>query len=262
MKNEKDLDLRREILRKFPLYVQEVLLESSVLSRELELSNIHNIREFILEEFAPFIQKFDNVIISTLIENNLRCLNLDEIKEENPWKNCDEEDVKKVRETILQKKTEIHDNPYGYYGILNKNTDKFSIADIKAEKTKERLTKTGKVDSRRASTGRVCATWKHTDLLVLIDKIKLEFPKEFLTKNSKKTDEELLREYILYKDDKYTEVAGAFTEDVFKDMPREDKLRVMFWGRSGKDSIKKTQICEAIQKWFKDNNLLEEKITK
>ena len=43
-------------------------------------------------------------------------------------------------------------------------------------------------------------------------------------------------------------------------MTKEDKLRVMYWGRSGKDSINKPEICKAIQKWFKENNLLEEKI--
>jgi hypothetical protein len=260
MKNEKDIDMRREILRKFPLYIQEILLEVSILSSELALQNIHNLREFILQEFEPFVQRFDDVIISTLMEDNLRCLRLDDIKEENPWKNCSDDDILKVREKMQQKKTEIHDNPYGYYGIFNKNTDKFSIADIVAEKGKVRLTKTGKVDSRRASTGRVCTTWKHTDLLELIHKIKLEFPKEFFTKNSKKTDQDLNDD--IYKDEKYIEIASTFTREVFEEMSREDKLRVIYWGRSGKDSIKKPQICKAIQKWFKDNNLLEEKITK
>jgi hypothetical protein len=92
---------------------------------------------------------------------------------------------------LQRKKVEIHDNIYGYYGIINKSNDKFSIANIAAEKEKVKLTKSGKADSRRASTGRVCTTWDHEELLVLIDKIKLGYTKEFSKRYNKKTDKEL-----------------------------------------------------------------------
>jgi hypothetical protein len=256
IKQEKNKEKRREILRKFPIEVHEFLLETSILSSELGIENVNNLREFILEEFKSFIQRFDNMIISTLLEDNFRCLNLDDVKEDNPWKNCNDEDIKKVKENLKQKKTEIHDNKYGYYGILNKIADKFSIADIVAEKAKVRVTKTGKLDSRRSSTGRVCTTWKHKDILILIDKIKLPFPKEFDIKQSKKTEAELLESYDLPK---YIEITKAFDKSYYQNMSREDKLRVMYWGKSGKDSITKPQICKEIKKWFKDNNLLEEK---
>ena len=44
-------------------------------------------------------------------------------------------------------------------------------------------------------------------------------------------------------------------------MSKDDKLRLLYWGSSGKESIKKAKICSTIQKWFKDNNLLEEHIS-
>jgi hypothetical protein len=34
----------------------------------------------------------------------------------------------------------------------------------------------------------------------------------------------------------------------------------MYWGMSGKEKINKPEICNAIEKWFKDHELLEEKL--
>jgi hypothetical protein len=260
LKNEVDNSKRRQILRKFPLSVQEFLLETCILSSELGLSGINNLREFILEEFKQFIERFDNMIVSTLLyktdEDKIRCLELEDIKEKE-WEDCSEENIKKVIERISQKKIEIHENPYGYYGILNKENDKFSIANIVAEKQKVRITKTGKVDTRRVSTGRVCTTWDHEELLQLIHKIKLEFPKEFLDKYKRKTDEDLNKEY---NNKLFIKITKIFDKDTFRNMSRDDKLRLMYWGISGKEKINKPEICEAIERWFKDNGLLEEKI--
>jgi hypothetical protein len=55
-------------------------------------------------------------------------------------------------------------------------------------------------------------------------------------------------------------ITKIFDKDKFDSMSRDDKLRLMYWGISGKDKINKPDICDAIEKWFKDNGLLEEKI--
>lgn len=263
LKSETDIVNKRAILKKFPISMQETILEASILSREMGLSGISNIREFIIEEFEQFIQRVDDdLIVSTLLyssdeKQKIRCLDTTDIKESPEWKDCSDNIVTKVLEKLDRKKVEIHDNIYGYYGIINKSTDKFSIANILAEKEKVKLTKSGKVDSRRASTGRVCTTWDHEELLVLIDKIKLGYTKEFSKKYNKKTDEELNDEY----DNKlFVKITKIFDKDKFDGMSRDDKLRLMYWGISGKDKINKPDICDAIEKWFKDNGLLEEKI--
>jgi len=263
LKEETDDTKRRSILRKFPPSVQEFLLETSILSQEKGISGVNSIREFILSEFRPFIERFeDNIIASTLLHSidpseKIRCLDISDIKEEAEWRDCADENVERVIERMSQKKTEIHDNPYGYYGILNKANDKFSIANIVAEKQKVRITKTGKVDTRRSSTGRVCTTWDHEELLLLIDKIKLEYPEEFKKRYSKKTEEQMNREY----DNKlFVKVAKIVDRDRFEEMSRDDKLRLMYWGISGKEKINKPEICDAIEKWFKDHGLLEEKL--
>jgi superfamily II DNA or RNA helicase len=264
LKSEVEVTKRRNILRRFPISVQEFLLEMSVLSEERGLSGINNIREFILEEFRPFIERFeeDNLIVSTLLYSEdsedlkLRCLDISEVKEDG-WKDCSEENIKKVMERLSQKKIEMHENPYGYYGILNKSNDKFSIANIVAEKEKVRITKTGKLDSRRASTGRVCTTWDHEELLTLINKIKLSYSDEFKKKYYKKTDEQINKEY----DNKiYVKISKIMSKEIFESLSTDDKLRLMYWGTSGKDKINKPEICNAIEKWFKDHDLLEEKI--
>jgi hypothetical protein len=257
LKNEKNIDKKREILHKFPLNIQEFLLESAVLSREYAIGDV-GLREFLLQEFKPFIVKLDeNVIISTLTDN-LRCLDIEDIKE-NKWEDCSEENKIKVKEQTEKKKTEYRENPYGYYGLLDKTNDKFSIVDITTEKDKIRLTKSGKVDTRRARKGKACdPSWKHKELLNLINKIKLEYPDTFDQKYNKKSNEDLNKEY---DNDRYIEISKAFTKEEFNDMTKEDKLRLMYWGSSGKESISKSKICNSIQKWFKDNNLLEEYIS-
>lgn len=266
LKNEQDIDKKRKILRKFPLYIQEYLLETSILSKELGLEGVNSVREFIIEEFNNFIESFDDLIVSTLLYSSkigeLRCLNIkdiDDIKDikDELWEDCSKDNTDRVLDKISKKKMEIHDNPYGYYGIINKANDKFSIANILAEKEKVRITKTGKVDTRRVSTGRVCTTWDHEELLILIDKIKLSYPKEFADRYKKKTDEYLTNEY----DNKlFVKISKIMDKDKFEKLSRDDKLRLMYWGISGKEKINKPDICDAIEKWFKENDLLEEKL--
>jgi hypothetical protein len=258
LKNERDVSKRREILHKFPLDIQEFLLETAVLAGERAIGNIE-LRNFLLEEFKPFIVRLedDNIIVSTLTDN-LRCLDTEDIKE-NEWQNCSEENKKKVKEKAEERKTEYRENPYGYYGLLDKSTDKFSIVDIKAEKDKLRLTKSGKVDTRRTRKGKACdPSWKHKELLQLINKINLEYPEDFDKRLVKKSDANLNKEY---DNERYKEIAKAFTKDEFEKMSKEDKLRLMYWGSSGKESISKAKICSAIEKWFRENNLLEEYIS-
>ena len=264
LKDETDIIKRRSILRKFPASVQEFLLESSILSEEKGITGVHNIREFILDEFRPFVERFeeDELIVSTLLysidqNEKIRCLDISDIKEEVEWKDCSDNDIEKVMERLSQKKMEIHENPYGYYGILNKSTDKFSIANIVSEKQKVRITKTGKNDTRRVSTGRVCTTWDHEELLILIDKIKLTYPDDFKKRYSKKDDDQLKKEF----DNKlFAKISKIMDRDKFDSMSRDDKLRLMYWGISGKEKVNKPDICDAIEKWFKDNDLLEEKL--
>lgn len=272
LKNEIDTDKRRKILRKFPLLVQEYLLEISILSEQLEIEGVNDVREFIISEFSTFIERFENLIVSTLLYSSnmgeIRCLSLSSLSSlsqknvenyDNLWENCSSDNADKVIEKISKKKMEIHDNPYGYYGIINKENDKFSIANILAEREKVRITKTGKVDTRRVSTGRVCSTWDHEELLVLIDKIKLSYPKEFEERYKKKTDEQLINEY----DNKlFVKISKIMEKQKFESLNRQDKLRLMYWGISGKEKINKPDICDAIEKWFKDNGLLEERIKK
>ncbi len=254
MKDEKDISKKREMLRKFPLLTQEFFLETAILSSEKQEGN-EKFRKFLLDEFNPFIIRRDDIVISTLLDK-LRCLDIKDDLDDLEWRECSEDEEKNIREQMAQKKEERRENPYGYYGIIDKTKNKFLIADMSTEKEKVRITKTGKVDARRARKGKACdPSWKHKDLLILIDKIKLPFPEKFANKQSKRSDDDLSREHKKHK-----EIGLAFTEDVFKDMPRDDKLRVIYWGSSGKDSIPKSEICKAIQKWFKEHNLLEEYI--
>ena len=258
LKTEKDISKKREILYKFPLDTQEFLLETAILSEERAVGNLE-LRNFLLDEFRPFIIRMDDekIIVSTLTEN-LRCLDIEDRKESS-WRDCSEENKRKVKEKTEEKKTEYRENPYGYYGLLDRTSDKFSIVDIIAEKDKIKIAKSGKIDTRRTRKGKACdPSWKHKELLILINKIKLPYPENFDKKLTKKSETDLDKEY---DNNKYKEIQDSFTKEEFETMSKDDKLRLLYWGSSGKESIKKAKICSTIQKWFKDNNLLEEHIS-
>jgi hypothetical protein len=85
----------------------------------------------------------------------------------------------------------------------------------------------------------------------------LTYPDDFKKRYSKKDDDQLKKEF----DNKlFAKISKIMDRDKFDSMSRDDKLRLMYWGISGKEKVNKPDICDAIEKWFKDNDLLEEKL--
>jgi superfamily II DNA or RNA helicase len=239
MKIEKDNSKKNEFLRKFSLEAQEMMLELAVLSERNGIKNVDSIREFIIENFVPYVLNIDSTKVSTLLYDKdiLRCLEEDS----NEWTNCSQEYVDKVDELLKTKKDEILQNKYGYYGIYESKSGKFLIRDISEEDKKAAK------DNRKKTTGRVCKTsWDKKDLVKLVEIMKFEYDSSNFEDLSK---EELID---LLDNKKYKDVAKTYTKSDFSKKSKDEIIRILYWG-----GLKKGPICDRIKKWFEDNNLLE-----
>jgi superfamily II DNA or RNA helicase len=223
-------DIIEKTINKLPPQVIEYIIEASILANSIGKSN-----EFTLEiakYFSPFIVEDlgNKTIISSFLygEKILRCLSPTE-KGISKWEDCSEEMMKKYNEKIKEKQGEMEKNPFGYYGIYDTIKNEFFIRDLRKE--------VDTTDKRKIFSGKKCnPSWSRNDLVELAIIIKLDYPVEF-AKN-------MTREQLLKKLDKIPVING--------DMTREDLSRALYWSGQNKKIT-----CDAIQKWFEENNLLQ-----
>lgn len=263
MKEEEILSEKIKILQNFPIDMQELFLEQSILSRNMGAENTP-MREFFISQFTPFIITLENeTIVSTLLyqnkkENPFRCLP----KGKDEWEDCISES-QDIFQKLTKKQEELEENPYGYYGIFETSTGKFYIRDISDEtKKKGKVGLTGKQKQTTVFTGRNCMSWDHKELIKVIHSIKLDsppiFPEDVSDAQMKKvmtqqSFEKTLGDDLdkLYEEEQYKEIKNAFSVEDYQQMSRPDKLRILYWGRLSSGLTKKI-ICKTIQEWFKN----------
>ena len=121
-----------EKLEKLPVQVKQNFLESSLLARKLDLDVNVNIRDIILRIYQKYYTEIGDIIISTMDENNKRCL----IKTPTgfKWDECGEETLDKLEEVMAQQKEDLVNNKYGYYGQYNPENKKFCIRNVTESK--------------------------------------------------------------------------------------------------------------------------------
>jgi len=244
IKKEQETNIKIEYLNEFSLNIQELMLEMSILSSKLgNKMTIDNksFRDFIINHFKSFVITIDNLTVSTLLEK-FRCLH----KSENEWRDCDKKETEMVLNYLDEKNREkvAEREKWGYYGI--RDTDgKFKISDIKYEqKTKTKI-------------GKRCSSWNIVELLNLIHNIKFHPKEDSYYKKLNGMSSNKLSEYYRENIDGFKDVEKAFG-DRFDSFTKEEKIRIMYWGRSKTEgSMNKTIICNALEKWFITNNLFE-----
>lgn len=277
VKKTEDTEEKQKLLSKFPLDIQETMIEMSVLSKEMGQKNVDPIREFIIDNYKSYLLTIDEEdednkkIVSTLLFNkkdeddeknsNLRCLSLKDVESDikdkeidDVWEDCDEKSKQNVVEKLKAKKLELEENPYGYYGILDLQ-DNFFIRDVSSDKKKKgQVGKThGKMTTKGRSTGKACISWNKKELLKVVHNIKLDYDKDYTRKFDKKDDLDSLYDENVYKD-----IKSAFTLEEFSGFDREDKLRLLYWGKSGKEGkITIGNICDKLKDWFRKKELVE-----
>ena len=221
------------ILKELPDFIKESLIENCILAESLRIDKNILFRNSVLTFFSNFIVKKGNVTYSTLVKP-FRCFDGKE------WKTCSEESIKKLAEEKRDIEKEFEENPYGYYGILDKAKDKFMIRDV----SRRELIETE--DARKKSTGKACnPSWDRADLVKIAYSVKLPIPEGTF----KKEDKDRLIE--LTEQTKYKNAAKAYSEEELKEMDIQDLKRVVYYA-----SVQKAKFCEIIKKWFEDNNLL------
>jgi hypothetical protein len=249
------------LIKSLPEEVQEYFIEGSILAKNKDIQENTTIREFILKYFIDYINKIDDVWVSDKLNNgeNLRCLD----EKDDDWKNCDEDYNEKLKESKLKNKHVLFENPWGYYGKYNPETNVFNIVNVKEyqDKLQERInyldslveegviTLEGKEqsielfkqDSRNIYSGKNCDTWSKFLLQkIVITVIKVDYDKDF---NKNFSKEKLLSavEKINNKKEHFYE------EDELENLSVDDMKRLLFWTDKSK---KKEDLCKVIKEWF------------
>lgn len=135
----------KNLLVKLPINIQEILLESSLLSKMNNISKNSFIRDYILEYFEKYIHKIDNVYISSLLfesEDKLKCYDVTSLS----WINCDDEYKEIIEDITLKEKENLESNIYGYYGQINPTTESFCIKIVNPVKKEGEFSEKDKVN--------------------------------------------------------------------------------------------------------------------
>jgi len=151
-----DKDVLEYSFKSFSKPIQEKLLESFIKAEVKNIDTNKDLRRRFLKIYEKFIEKIDNTTVSTLLyEKILRCFNEKDLE----WSDCSDIQVNRYREGLKEKKeTKTTGNPYGYYGIIDKD-NKFKISLI--DENVRVAVSTGKFDKRKKkekSPGQACGT--------------------------------------------------------------------------------------------------------
>jgi len=244
-----DKEKLQKILTSFPMNVQELLLENAYISfRDNKVKNVFS-RDFILEFYKNDYQVFSNKVVSFLIDDKQRCLDVgdeahgssEDEKGNGSWYDC-KEDYSEDRNKKLKEMEEKLDtnNEYGYRGLYNKALDAFCLKDLKV---------TGKEKNfRDRKSGKKCGDFSKPELnKISIKNLDLDYPIEFdndkLVKD--KTIDQLWSIIINHKyyDEKFI--------DSKKDYDEYGMKRIIYWfGQTRPD------ICKSIFTFFKKKNMI------
>lgn len=243
----KHLEKFNNYLEYIPSYVKYLLIENSIIATIKNLEKNKLQRDFILKIYENYYKNFskeDNLLwIYWLDDNNIRCLSdLDE-----GWKNCNEKEIE-IYNNYKKETTDkiIIDNPYGYYG--KKGNNKFCISDIDT-------TETG--DARYKKTGQVCGTGKYSkpkliQLIFLI--LKIPIPSDNIKKKTIYKDKEpkiMLNEIKTNKQIQTLIEESIMSNEYLENLDEYNIKSLYYW-----ISQTAAQLCEVLEKFFKDNNLL------
>ena len=233
------------VFQKFSLNAQEMMLELAVKSLDSgSVMDCDGLRQFILKNIDSYLIEFENTKVSILKKDNLRCFD----KKTLEWDDCDDEYEQKVSSLTEGKKTSLEDNKYGYYGIVESKTGKFSIRDV-TDKSKIKNSKKKSEITRGVNCEK---SWSRDKLIRLVDLMKFDYKDDEYKKYE--TNEELVK---LLKDNKYKDVYSSYPTQELVKKSREDIIRILYWGHQ-----KKGPICQRIKKWFEEHELIDNVVHK
>lgn len=209
------LEVNLELLNPF---VIEKLIESCIEAFENDSKTNEETRDSLLAYFNDYIIKPDSSVWLSLF---LKPKGIIRIFKDSEWSNATEEDLEMVNEIISETKENLTTNDYGYYGTYSDNS--FCIVKNENEKS----------DTRKIRTGKVCKSWKMSELLEILITLKIEA-------SSKSNDSlQTIKDYI---DDKYPQT---------KNVSESQYRSLYYWSHK---SVK--DICNVINSKLSELNLL------
>ena len=231
-------------LKKIDMETQEMLLEYCIISKEMDSKIKEEHRNYLLDEiFIGKYKKINDTYISWLLFDEkirnyerIRCLkNIDD-----GWQDCDEDDIELFKnKDVSGNIEEIKNNPYGYYGLLEK--------DKKTEIINFKLVKILSVKTTKKNiipSGKVCSTYEMFELIEILEKFKIRPENE-----DKKIWEKLQK---LNKNDLISMKLNKKLKGKIEDMDDEDLIRkYIFWY-----NFDRKPICDKIQKVMKEKGLI------
>jgi len=228
------LEQFRGNMSQLPVEIQETFLESAILARKLNNNVNTQVREFILEYFKTYFGEIDNTWVSWLLfeyDNTLRCLGDDDI-----WIECDDTYIELMEVQRDKIKNNLENNKYGYYGLVNKETNTFCIRDVTSPVKAQ--------DKRKKRTGKRCANWDRKSLTrIMVDVVKAPQPDGFREGDTA----DML--WPLVKANKYLKT--LYTDNRKEQLTLDDLKRGIYWSSQ---RVKPT--CKELRAWFSENGLV------
>lgn len=227
-----------------PLIIEEFIENSILLSLKDTTPNLH--RDIVLDIFSVYIAEINGTWYSWFLKDNTRCL------KGNKWESCDYDVVDKY---LIQKQKDVEKNPYGFYGLLNPINGTFCIRDVsKPQEEKKHL----------RTSGKVCTTWNKNDLIYMIVKFGIDIPTieeaNVIYKTSKFIGN--LTKYLdtydtINSDEEYKKIYNKHKDNIklSKTPTKPEKKRIIYWFKQMREPL-----CDILEKWFRDNNLLIEDV--
>jgi len=247
--NQKSLRNMLSFIQRLDMETQEILLEYCIIADEKEVIQNEKVRNYLLREvFVGKYKKIKGVYISWMLfieklQNYEKLRFLDDINGE--WRDAEsDEDVLLFRSiNEASDVEEIKRNPYGYYGIFDKNKKtnetKFKIVKILEEQT----TKKNKIPS-----GKVCQTYNTFELIDILERLEI-YPSEEKMKEDIESWEILQNKSM----DEIKSGSSVKLREQLEKMTDEDKMRrYVFW--NGKDREK--VLCIKILNGMKEKRLI------
>lgn len=255
IKDETDFN---KVIKTLPSAIQEMFIEASIVAEQKKVKKNKSLRKIILKYYDSYIKDIDGTFLSTFLypsENRLRCLS------EQGWADCPDNyrDLLRIHELKRTQKIK-EENPYGIMGKYNPETNSFCIVDFKQEKESKRSTSqdstrsASQEDRRRVYSGKVCGAsgWKLPELFnIITHRLKVDPPETYKTTETKETlIKRILKEKFLIP---------LCPKEELESSDIDTLRRILYWGTTKKDGGSRgiQPICSALQKWFKEHDLLE-----
>jgi superfamily II DNA or RNA helicase len=226
--------------------INEMMIEHSIVAEINDLEKNRLSRKLILKYFENYFKRFEDeegnpIWISWYLldkDNIIRYMFESSIGE---WFNGDEN----IRDVVLEYKKTLQDqldnNPYGFYGQINRGKNKFCIRDVRTKVLKK----------HKQLSGRVCSTIHRYELINLASRI-LNIDGNDIALNNETNKSKLWNKINSTKNYLSKSIADKKIE-LTNESSIEEMRRFIYWGNK---NVK--DLCNSIQNWLEVNGLLVE----